>query len=82
MKKALGPAAVAATVALSASLLACGGADNLDDPLGRLWEVAAEPETTIGSIPRNGEDEELSAAEPGGSGIRCWHSATPLRRAN
>lgn len=59
MKKTLGPAAVAATVALSASLLACGGADDLDDPLGRLWEVAAEPETTIGSIPRNGEDEEL-----------------------
>ena len=58
--KTPGPAAVAATaVALSASLLACGGADDLDDSLGGLWEVAPEPETTIGSIPRNGEDEEL-----------------------
>lgn len=56
--KTPGPAGMAAAVALSASLLACGGAD-LDDSLGDLWEVALQPETTIGSIPRNGQDEEL-----------------------
>lgn len=50
---------VGVAVVLSATTLGCEGAADRDEPLGELWEVAAEPSATIVSTTRDGREEEL-----------------------